>query len=438
MVGIVDQRRRRLADQPGQPDEPERRGRLPTHPQRPLRLHRHRHRRAGRAAHRVRPRRRHRRPGRRRPDDQGGLRPGPGIRADLPGGRARRARPRPDRSGDGRPPGVAEVHDLHIWDITSGLPALSAHVLVDPTAIAIRSEGTSRPCSRAPTGSITPLCRLTTRSPRTLAAACSIPIALTRTDPVTSRPTSQARRRSGRHRIDARLWATRTPSAPATWTSGTPSSRRRAGQWPADAAPADATGLHDSTVVLSDGERINARCVVIATDGPTAHDLLGARVPDPGSRAAACCWFSAPSAPIAGPVLILDGDASGPAKNVAVMSEVAPSSATTSQALVAAAIPGPEALDPGLTGRVREQLARWFGSVTTDWEHLRTDVIPHGQPSQNPPLHPKRAVALGDGMFVCGDHRDTASIQGAMFSGGRTATAVLEHLRGRSASREHL
>ena len=30
-------------------------------------------------------------------------------------------------------PGVAEVHDLHIWDVTSDMPALSAHVLVDPT-----------------------------------------------------------------------------------------------------------------------------------------------------------------------------------------------------------------------------------------------------------------------------------------------------------------
>jgi cobalt-zinc-cadmium efflux system protein len=40
----------------------------------------------------------------------------------------------PDRIGDilaGRP-GVAEVHDLHVWTITSGQPALSAHVLVDP------------------------------------------------------------------------------------------------------------------------------------------------------------------------------------------------------------------------------------------------------------------------------------------------------------------
>ena len=29
-------------------------------------------------------------------------------------------------------PGVREVHDLHIWTITSGFPALSAHVLVGP------------------------------------------------------------------------------------------------------------------------------------------------------------------------------------------------------------------------------------------------------------------------------------------------------------------
>ena len=29
-------------------------------------------------------------------------------------------------------PGVVEVHDLHVWTITSGFPALAAHVLVDP------------------------------------------------------------------------------------------------------------------------------------------------------------------------------------------------------------------------------------------------------------------------------------------------------------------
>ncbi len=39
-------------------------------------------------------------------------------------------------------PGVAGVHDLHIWTITSGFPALSAHILVTPSADchAIRRE----------------------------------------------------------------------------------------------------------------------------------------------------------------------------------------------------------------------------------------------------------------------------------------------------------
>jgi cobalt-zinc-cadmium efflux system protein len=31
-------------------------------------------------------------------------------------------------------PGVREVHDLHVWEVTSGFPALSAHVLVPPDA----------------------------------------------------------------------------------------------------------------------------------------------------------------------------------------------------------------------------------------------------------------------------------------------------------------
>ena len=33
-----------------------------------------------------------------------------------------------------RQPGVASVHDVHVWLITSGFPALSAHVLVRPPA----------------------------------------------------------------------------------------------------------------------------------------------------------------------------------------------------------------------------------------------------------------------------------------------------------------
>ena len=33
-------------------------------------------------------------------------------------------------------PGVVEIHDLHVWTITSGMPVLSAHVVVEPGAMA--------------------------------------------------------------------------------------------------------------------------------------------------------------------------------------------------------------------------------------------------------------------------------------------------------------
>jgi phytoene dehydrogenase-like protein len=226
----------------------------------------------------------------------------------------------------------------------------------------------------------------------------------------------------------------------AAGTTGVPS--RGMGALPAQLAAAlppgsvrlgaRVTGVGPLGVALAGGERIGARAVVVATHGPAAHGLLGPRVPDPGSRAAGCCWFSVRGGPpLAGATLVLDGEGSGPARNVAVMSEVSPSYAPAGRSLVAAAVPGPEALDPSVTGRVRSQLARWFGSTAAEWDHLRTDVIPHGQPAQAPPFSPKRRVALGEGLFVCGDHRDTASIQGALFSGGRTAAAVLAHLRGR-------
>jgi len=52
------------------------------------------------------------------------------FRPRVPRGRTTGPEPRRDRPGDGRPPGVTEVHDLHVWEVTSGFPALSAHVIV--------------------------------------------------------------------------------------------------------------------------------------------------------------------------------------------------------------------------------------------------------------------------------------------------------------------
>jgi len=41
-------------------------------------------------------------------------------------------------------PGVVEVHDLHVWSITTGLPALSGHVRVDERAATVPDETLGR------------------------------------------------------------------------------------------------------------------------------------------------------------------------------------------------------------------------------------------------------------------------------------------------------
>ena len=123
---------------------------------------------------------------------------------------------------------------------------------------------------------------------------------------------------------------------------------------------------------------------------------------------------------------MLDGTGRGPVLNIAVMSNVSPSYAPSGQHLIAAAIPG--RTDGDLEADARRQLTEMFGSTVNSWRHLRTYSIAHGQPDQSPPFSPKKPVSLGQGLFVCGDHRDTASIQGALYSGRRTGRAVVESL----------
>jgi predicted NAD/FAD-dependent oxidoreductase len=65
-----------------------------------------------------------------------------------------------------------------------------------------------------------------------------------------------------------------------------------------------------------------------------------------------------------------------------------------------------------------------------DLDHLTSVTVTGAQPAATPPLQHRRPVDLGGGLFVCGDHRDTPSIQGAMASGARTARAVLRRLGG--------
>lgn len=171
--------------------------------------------------------------------------------------------------------------------------------------------------------------------------------------------------------------------------------------------------------VTTDRGTIEATDIIVAVEGPVASELLG--LPPVESNPATCVWFAADAAPIDEPLLVLDGD--GPARNIAVMSNVSPHYAPAGRALIGGACPG--MLDPDAEPAVRAQLRAIWGAPVDGWQHLRTDAIPHGQPAQPPSFPPKQRTALGDGLHVCGDHRDTASIQGALFSGRRCAETIL-------------
>lgn len=177
-------------------------------------------------------------------------------------------------------------------------------------------------------------------------------------------------------------------------------------------------------VQLANGHSVATDRIIVATEGPAASELLGL---DPvESNPATCVWFAAPAPPVDHRYIVLDGTGSGPALNIATMTNVAPEYSSNGDALIAAACPG--LLDDQIEPSVRAQMRSMWGPQVDQWRHVRTDAIPHGQPSQAPPFHPKQRVSLGDGLFVCGDHRDTASLQGALFSGRRCAEAVLDSL----------
>lgn len=91
---------------------------------------------------------------------------------------------------------------------------------------------------------------------------------------------------------------------------------------------------------------------------------------------------------------------------------------------------GSEAPDPALLQPVVQQLRSWYGPIAEQMVHLRTYRIPDAQPDQAPPALavPARPVRLGSGRYVCGDHRENASINGALASGRRAAEAVLSDL----------
>jgi len=189
--------------------------------------------------------------------------------------------------------------------------------------------------------------------------------------------------------------------------------------------------IQDRSVILSTGEKVTARTLVLGTEAPEAVRLLGEEK-RPGSRSTTCLYFAAEEPPIHEPLLILNGEGQGPVNSLAIPSLVAPAYAPEGQALIAVTIIGLPALrDDQLTEAVRSQLAKWFGPKVSAWRHLRTYWIRHALPLQVPPLPDPTAPVhpVRPGLYVCGEYGNPASLQWAMASGRKVAEAVMATLK---------
>jgi len=173
------------------------------------------------------------------------------------------------------------------------------------------------------------------------------------------------------------------------------------------------------SATLLTGEQIDARAVIVATDGPSASELIGG-LKVPKYKGASCIYFSADTCPAISNTLVLNGTGKGPINHLCVPSNVSESYAPRGRSLISTTVLGTEYLnDANLLSPVRTQLTEWFGKMALEWTHLKTYNIPHVQPEQEPPL--SRLIGgttfLSNGVLICGDHRENGSIQGALASG---------------------
>ncbi len=192
-------------------------------------------------------------------------------------------------------------------------------------------------------------------------------------------------------------------------------------------SPVESVQADRQTVRLKGGGTMAGRAVVIATDARTAASLAAPLVGGMEFRETRSWWFAALAPAHPDPILYLNGNGTGPINNAAWLSNVSREYAPPGQALLnVTTLPGMDGWEE--EDAVRRQLRDWFGPITADWRLLREDLIRGALPvpAQTAPRFEGRPARLAQGLFLCGDHMATASINGAMVSGRRAAEAVLE------------
>ncbi|WP_223623382.1 FAD-dependent oxidoreductase [Microbacterium sp. EST19A] len=178
-------------------------------------------------------------------------------------------------------------------------------------------------------------------------------------------------------------------------------------------------------VDVAGGDSVRAARVVVAVGPDAVADLT--ELPAPATNGLQTWWFAAAEPPTTSALLTVDGRGRGrgPVVNTVVMTHTVPSYAPAGHHLIGATCLLPRDGDTAAEPEVRRHLSEIWGADIDAWELIRRDDIRDALPAQPAPLGAARSPRHADRLYVAGDHRDTASIQGALASGERAARAIL-------------
>jgi Flavin containing amine oxidoreductase len=182
--------------------------------------------------------------------------------------------------------------------------------------------------------------------------------------------------------------------------------------------------ITSDSVVLTSGERIEARAVVVATDAaawPRISNLGG--LPERRFWGTTCLWYSTPDEIWDSPTILLNGTGRGRINQVAPMTRCAPGYSESGGHLVAVSLNG-RSEEIGLPEMVRAELSEWLPEVSK-WTHLTTQVITHAQLVQQPGISPSSQVTA-KGVVIAGEATTNSSIDGAIESGQLAANTILK------------
>ena len=186
-------------------------------------------------------------------------------------------------------------------------------------------------------------------------------------------------------------------------------------------------GMGPGYISLLSGQQVTASTIVVAANATCAQRLVPSlRLLEPKWRSVTNLYFTAKNSPVNEAIICLNGSSSGLVNNVCVMTDASPDYAADGRALISVSVLGlPD--QEGLIETVQDEMSAWFGAEALCWEHLRTDRIEKALPEQLPAIEDaeSRGYLERNGIFVCGDHCASASIEGAVISGKQVADTII-------------